>query len=129
MSASMVREVPPREPGATTPPLYRIRLACNSATGQGDMELTWSPQPQTGRTMTAAADGDTPVDYKIEGQESMGNGASVKSGHASVLLSTGSGGKLPLPRQSLIIRELFPGENVEFPFADLKARAELGKCF
>jgi hypothetical protein len=129
VAASIVREVPPREPGITNAPLYRVKLSCNPATGAGDIQLTWSPQPQTGRTMTAAADGNTPVEYKIEGKESMGNAASVQSGHASVLLTGGTGGKLPLPRRSLIIRDLFPGEIVEFPFADLTARAEFGKCF
>lgn len=129
VSASIVREVPPREPGETNTPLYRVELSCNPTTGAGDIHLTWSPQPQTGRTLTAAADGNTPVEYKIEGKESMGNGASVQSGHASVLLTGGTSGKLPLPRRSLIIRDLFPGEIVEFPFADLTARAELGKCF
>ncbi len=129
VSASIVREVPPRAPGVSSAPVYRVKLACNPATGAGDIQLTWSPQPQTGRTMTAAADGNTPVEFKLEGKESMGNGASVQSGHASVLLTGGAGGKLPLPRQSLIIRDLFPGEIVEFPFADLTARTELGKCF
>ncbi len=128
VSASIVREVSPRESGATNP-LYRVTLACNPATGAGDIQLTWSPQPQTGRSMLASADGNTPVEYPIEGRESMGNGASVLSGHASVLLTGGPGGKVPLPRRSLIIRDLFPGEIVEFPFAELKARTELAKCF
>ena len=39
--------------------------------------------------------------------------------------------KLALANQSLTIRELFPGETVEFPFSDLdqKIHAELRKCF
>ena len=84
-----------------------------------------------GRTITVSVDGNAPVEYKIEGTESMGNGATVKTGHASVLLSGGGGGRLGLPNQSLIIRELFPGETVEFPFSalDQKAYAELRKCF
>ena len=95
------------------------------------MLLTWSPQPQTGRMLVALVDHDARVEYKIDGNESMGNGASVKSGHASVVLSGGNGAKLALPNQSLIIRDLFPGETVEFPFGDLdpKARSELRKCF
>lgn len=61
----------------------------------------------------------------------MGNGGTVQSGHASFRLSNGKGGKLALANQSLIIRELFPGETVEFPFSDLdqKAPAELRQCF
>jgi len=39
-------------------------------------------------------DGNAPVEYKIEGKESMGNGGTVRSGHASVLLSNGKSGKL-----------------------------------
>ena len=76
-------------------------------------------------------DGNSPVEYKIEGKESMGNGATVQSGHASVLLSRGKSEKLGLANQSLTIRELFPDETVEFPFSalDQKAHAELRKCF
>jgi len=79
--------------------------------------------------MIASADGNAPVDYRIEGKESMGNGATVQSGHASVLLS--DGGKLGFPNHSLTVRELFPGETVEFPFSDLdqKTRTELRSRF
>ena len=61
----------------------------------------------------------------------MGNGGTVHTGHASVLLSNGKGGKLALAKQSLTVRELFPGEVVEFPFSELdqKTHAELRKCF
>jgi hypothetical protein len=131
ISAGIVREVPPRTPGSTDLPVYRLRMVCSASTGAGQMQLTWSPQPQTGRTMTAAVDGNAPVEYKIEGQESMGNGGTVQSGHASVLLSNGKDGKLGFANQTLIVRELFPGETVEFPFSELdqKTRAEFGKCF
>jgi hypothetical protein len=131
VSTSIVREVPPRNPGATDFPVYRVRIACNGTTGAGEMQLTWSPQPQTGRTMAASVDGNGPVEYRIEGKESMGNGGTLETGHASVLLSSGKGGRLPLANQSLTVRELFPGETVEFPLADLdqKVRSELRKCF
>lgn len=81
--------------------------------------------------MAASVDGNAPVEYKIEGQESMGNGGTAQTGHASVLLSNGKDGKLALANQILTIRELFPGETVEFPFSELdqKARAEFRKCF
>jgi len=102
---------------------------CNLSSGVGQIQLTWSPQPQTGRTMTTSADGNAPLEYRIEGNESMGNGATVQSGHASVVLS--NGGKLGLPNQSLTIRELFPGEIVDFPFSNLdpNARNDLRGCF
>jgi hypothetical protein len=131
VSAGIVREVPPRKPGSTDLPVYRLRMVCNPSIGVGEMQLTWSPQPQTGRTMTASVDGNAPVAYRIAGQESMGKGGTVQTGHASVLLSNGKGGKLSLANHTLTVRELFPGETVEFPFSELdqKARAELRKCF
>lgn len=131
VSAGIVREVPPRKPGSTDLPVYRLRMVCNPSIGVGEMQLTWSPQPQTGRTMTASVDGNAPVEYRIAGQESMGKGGTVQTGHASVLLSNGKGGKLALANHTLTVRELFPGETVEFPFSELdqKARAEFRKCF
>lgn len=131
VSVSMVREVPPRKPRSTDIPMYRLRAACNTETGVGEMQLTWSPEPQIERTMSASVDGKAAVEYKIEGNESMGNGSTVQSGGASVLLSSGKGGRLGLANQSMKIGEVFPGETIEFPFSDLdpKARAQLGKCF
>jgi hypothetical protein len=131
LSASIVREVPPRKPDSADVPVYRLTMVCNPSAAVGEMQLTWSPQPQTGRTMTASVDGSAPVEYKIEGEERMGNGGAAQSGHASVLLSNGKNGKLALGQQSLIIRELFPGETVEFPLSklDQQVHAELRKCF
>jgi len=108
-----------------------LTILCNPSTASGEMQLTWSPQPQTGRTMTVSVDSNPPVEYKLEGKESMGNGGTVQSGHASVVLSGGKDAKLALANQSLTIRELFPRETVEFPLADLdqKARPELRTCF
>jgi hypothetical protein len=129
LSASIARVVPSRRPDVKESPIYRIRIACNTVSGVGQMQLTWSPQPQTGRTMTASVDREAPVEYRIEGKESMGNGATVETGHASVLLS--DGGKLGFPNHSLTVRELFPAEIVEFPFSDLdqKTRTDLSACF
>jgi hypothetical protein len=131
VSAGIVRDVPPRIPNAPDAPVYRLALVCNTSTGSGEMQLTWSPQPQSGRTMTASVDGAAPVEYRIEGKESMGNGTTGQSGHASVVLSDGKGGKVGLAKQSLTLRDLFPGETVEFPFAELdgKSRSELNRCF
>ena len=131
ISASIVREVPPRKPDSSDAPVYRLTILCNPSTASGEMQLTWSPQPQTGRTMTVSVDSNPPVEYKLEGKESMGNGGTVQSGHASVVLSGGKDAKLALANQSLTIRELFPCETVEFPLADLdqKARPELRTCF
>jgi hypothetical protein len=129
VSASTTVGVPPRSPDVKDGPVYRVKVACNISSGVGEMQLTWSPQPQTGRLMTASADSDAPVQYRIEGQESMGNGGTVQTGHASVLLS--DGGKLRFPNRSLTIRELFPGETIEFPLANLdrKTLTELSTCF
>jgi len=76
-------------------------------------------------------DGRGPIEYRIDGKESMGNGGTAQTGHASVSLSNGKSRKLPLASKSLTIRDLFPGETVDFPFSDLEERvlAELRKCF
>ena len=129
--ASIIRDVPARKAGSLDAPVYRLRMACNPATGVGEIQLTWSPEPQTGRTMRASVDGSEPVEYRIEGKESMGNGGTVQTGHASVVLSNAKGGKLPLASQVLIVRDLFPRETVEFPFTglDQKVHSELRACF
>jgi hypothetical protein len=131
VSASIVREVAPRQPAPSFVPLYRLTMTCDSATDAGEMQLTWSPVPQTGRTMSVSVDGTAPIEFKIDGTESMGNSGTGKSGHASVVLSTGKSGKLAVAKRSLSIRELFPGETVEFPVSDLDQRtlSELRKCF
>ena len=131
LSAGIVRKAPPRKPDSNDAPVYRVLMVCNSSTGIGEMQLTWSPQPQTGRTMTLSVDGKSPVEYRIEGVESMGNGETVQSGHASAVLSNGKNGKLALPKESLIVRDLFAGETVEFPFVGLNKQAlsELNHCF
>ena len=131
VSASIVRDVPPRQPGSSDSPVYRFRITCNPSTGSGGMQLTWSPQPQTGRTLAASVDGNGPIEYRIDGKESMGNGKTGQTGHASAMLSNGKGGTLALASQSLTIRELFPGETVHFPFSDLDHRTltELRQCF
>ena len=131
VTASIVREVSPREPQSPHRPVYRLRIACDASTGAGEMQLTWSPQPQTGRGLLASVDGQGPVEYRIEGRESMGNGAIIQSGHASVFLSNDGNRVLPLSNQSLEIRELFPGETVNFPFSELdpKVTTELRRCF
>src|SRR4051794_21349839 len=43
VAATIVREFLPRKQTAA-PPLYRLTLACNTSSRQGEMELTWSPQ-------------------------------------------------------------------------------------
>ena len=130
VSASVVREVPSRNSNPTDFPIYRLRIACNVATGAGEMRLTWSPQPQTGRGMALSVDGNAPAEYEVQGKESMGNGATMQTGHASVLLSEGHDGMV-LANRSMIVRQLFPGETVEFPLGELdsKARSELRRCF
>ena len=65
-AAGMVREVAPRKAGSTDVPVYRLTLACDAA-GKGEVQLTWSPEPQTGRTITVVLDGKQTLEYRIEG--------------------------------------------------------------
>jgi hypothetical protein len=131
VSAGIVREVPPRQAAATDAPVYRLQMVCNAATGVGEMQLTWSPQPQTGSTLTVSSDGRAPVGFPLTGHESMGNGGTVQSGHASAVLSTGKSGPVTLAKNSLVIRDVFPSETVEFSFTNLDAgtHSALSKCF
>jgi hypothetical protein len=71
------------------------------------------------------------METRLSSTESRARNRWATAGHASVLLSNGKDGKLPLANQSLTVRELFPTETVEFPFADLdeNVRSELRKCF
>ncbi len=81
--------------------------------------------------MTASVDGNAPVEYRVEGLESMGNGATVKSGRASVVLSSAIDARLPLPKRELIVRDLFGDETVVFRLdtLDKSALSELSSCF
>ena len=82
LRASIVREVAPRKPG-TSAPVYRLTLTCNVSKRQGEMQLTWSPEPQTDRTFSVAVDGNPGTARRLEGTEKMGNGTAGTSGRAS----------------------------------------------
>jgi mono/diheme cytochrome c family protein len=123
-SASIVRDVPPRqsEPNA---PLYRLTLTCNTATHRGEIQLTWSPSPQTDRTFSVSADGNPPIPHiLVDREEKMGNGAGVTAGVAATILNA------PLPEKTLTITNLFPGETIVFPLSELDTldRRQLAVC-
>lgn len=122
VTASIVRDVDPRRSGMAAP-VYRLTLACDTASHQGEMQMTWSPDPQTNRTFTVSADGAV-ISQRIEGQERMGNGQAGASGRASAKLDA------PLAGKMLTVSDLFPGEQVDFPIGDLDAstRTELAAC-
>jgi len=124
LAASIVREVPPRKPD-TEAPLYRLILACNGDSQQGDIQLAWSPEPQTNRTFSVSADGQPGIAHQLVGQEKMGNGSAGATGRASMTLNA------PLPTKSLVVSDLFPGETAAFPVDTLDPRTlqELAACF
>jgi mono/diheme cytochrome c family protein len=124
LTASIVRGVAPRIPD-TDAPVYRLTLACNSARHEGEIQLTWSPAPQTNRTFYISADGNLGIPHKLEGrEEKMGNGSALATGLAAAMLNT------PLPEKTLTITGLFPGETVVFPFGELDQvyRRQLAVC-
>jgi hypothetical protein len=124
VSASIVRSVAPRKPDADAP-VYRLTLACNIATREGQIQLSWSPTPQTGRTFVVSADGNTGIPHKLEGrEEKMGNGSPLTAGLAAATL------KAPLPEKTLTVTELFPGEAVVFTLDELGQveRGQLAVC-
>jgi hypothetical protein len=114
---------------------YRFIASCNTVTGEGYMQLTWSPVARTG-SLTASVDGNAPVQYRVEGSEAMGNGSgAVLHDPSAVALAENKRGQsitgLPFPGRSLTVSDLFPGEAVTFSFANLPqdARRELSACF
>jgi hypothetical protein len=75
--------------------------------------------------ISAAVDGGSPVNYKIEGMEKMGNGQSGESGPGSIQL------RLPLQARQLAVSNTFGDETVLFSFDGLSegARQGLSVCF
>jgi hypothetical protein len=124
LSASLVREVQLRK-ASKDAPLYRLSMTCDKTSRQGEIQLTWSPEPQTNRAFLVSVDGQTGLAHMLAGQEKMGNGTAGTSGRASAILLT------PLPTKSLSITDLFEGETVVFPVDALNRHAwqELAACF
>jgi len=121
-TAGIVREVASSNPGQ--PSRYRLVVSCDAGSRKGEVQLSWAPSPRNG-TVKASVDGGSPVDYKVEGTESMGDGSTGMTGHAAVILEG-----LPWPRRTLTISELLPGETVVFPFEQLaQTRQSFTECF
>jgi hypothetical protein len=133
LTASILRELPSAR-GAGVAAMYRLVLACNSATHEGEMQLAWAPAPKTG-TLSATVDGKTRFTYEVEGSETMGNGSQARTGPAAFSFyptrKDAQMPRMPMPAQTLTISDFFPNETVEFPFDDLSpaARQSLAACF
>jgi hypothetical protein len=124
LTASIVRDVAPRQ-SDTDAPVYRLTLACNTASHTGEIQLTWSPAPQTNRTFSVSADGNAGIPHRLQGrEEKMGNGTALTTGLAAAVLNA------PLPEKILTITDLFPGETVVFPLGELDQvdRRQLAVC-
>jgi hypothetical protein len=124
LTASIVRDVAPRK-SDTDAPVYRLTLACNTASHKGEIKLTWSPAPQADRTFSVAADRNAGIPHRLEGrEEKMGNGIASTTGLAAASLN------VPLPEKILTITDLFPGETVVFPLSELDQvdRRQLAVC-
>jgi len=133
-SVSIVQQIP-RQPA---PNLYRLTLTCQPRTHQAMMQVAWSPDvPKTGQAMPVELDGKPLFTYTVEGKETMGNGQAGTSGPGAAVLyatadhSAPQPSALPLPQQTLTVRDLFPGDTVVFPFASLDpaTRKSLEVCF
>jgi len=126
LTASVVQEVPSAT-NAREPDLYRLTLTCHLDTHEGEMQLAWAPGdvPQTGGTMSAAVDGTAPSTYTVN----EGEGAAIL--YATNQNSGAPKFAVPLPAQTLTIRNVFPGETVVFPFGGLNqtVRQALATCF
>jgi hypothetical protein len=123
IEASILREVPSAK-SAGEARAYRLIATCDVARRRGFLQVAWSPLPQRG-TLAVSVDGSGVVNYPLGG---------VTQDMAALILpdfgsDTASG--LPLPAETLTITDLFPGETVAFPFANLpqNARTEFQACF
>src|SRR5207249_2106260 len=128
VEASILREMPSAR-GAGEARAYRLIVSCNLETKHGTVQAAWSPLPQKG-ILAASVDGTAPVSYPVEGSEKMGNGSGVVTqGLAAVVLTGAKQDRVPA--ETLTITDLFPGETVVFPFANLPqdARQEFRACF
>ena len=125
-TASILPEISsPKYAGDTD--MYRLTLTCHADTHEAEMLLAWAPGvPPKGQKMLVSPDGKTPVTYKIEGSEKMGDGTGALTGTGSKVLAVA-----PLPAKTLTVTNLFPGETIVFPFGKLpKAmRNALSPCF
>jgi len=71
-------------------------------------------------------DGSFRIPHTLEGrEEKMGNGVAATTGLAMSMLN------VPLPRKTLTIEDLFPGETVVFPLGALNEAdgRQLESCF
>lgn len=124
VNASIVRELP--NPSGV-PDSYRLAVTCRADSREAAMELTWSPGvPKEGQPLTVLVDGIAQPGVKVPGAEPMGGGMAGTSGPGAVILNA-----LPLPEQTLTIRDIFPNQTVEFPFSEMSRtdRQTLAACF
>jgi hypothetical protein len=134
VTASIVRELPSAaaaDRGDTEAAMYRLVLTCNAASGEGALQLAWSPVPKRG-TLAVAIDGKPATSYTVDGTERMGNGTTATTGPAAFVIARfGGGTRIELPKRTLTATGLFAGETVTFPFDELAkpARESLSACF
>jgi len=134
VTASIVRELPSAAAagrGDTEAAMYRLVLTCNAASGEGALQLAWSPVPKRG-TLAVAIDGKPATSYTVDGTERMGNGTTATTGPAAFVIARfGGGTRIELPKRTLTATGLFAGETVTFPFDELAkpARESLSACF
>ena len=134
VTASIVRELPSAAAagrGDTEAAMYRLVLTCNAASGEGALQLAWSPVPKRG-TLAVAIDGKPATSYTVDGTERMGNGTTATTGPAAFVIARfGGGTRVELPKRTLTATGLFAGETVTFPFDELAkpARESLSACF
>ncbi len=117
LTASIMREVPSGK-GSSEAAMYRLLVACNGTTHQGEMQLVWAPVPAHPGTLSALVDGKTKFTYEM--------GGIGATGPAAISLY-----KITLPASTLSISSFPISEAIEFPFSSLNqtARQSLATCF
>jgi hypothetical protein len=129
LTATIVRELPSTK-FAGKIDMYRLILTCRVATHEGEIKLAWANGvPEEGREITVEVDGKAQLTHKVEGSKKQGNG--LNGPGATVLYPNAPETNMPLPTQSLTIRNVFPNETVVFPFENMSqtVRRDLSTCF
>jgi hypothetical protein len=126
LTASTVQQVPSAA-HTGDPDLYRLTLTCRLDTHQGQIQLSWAPGDisQPDQVISVSPDRKTPSSFRVYKEEGAAVLYATKVNLGTPKLA------VPLPAETLTVRDLFPGESVDFSFGSLapSVRQPLASCF
>jgi hypothetical protein len=129
-TASMVVEAPTSDKDTVT--IYRLAFTCDAGSRQGSVLLAWANgTPGTGRQFAVQTDHKAAVTQTLEPGEKAFPGAMGTSGTGGVFLARNGEPGFALPDHTMTVRDIFPGDRVNFAFDGVNraARSSLSACF